>query len=118
MDEDTLQEPAETPIGRGPVQIESPPPGMQIPSFYTNSVQLQLSVFDLKLLFGVIVSAAAPQPLMRPIAEVVMSPQHAKALAALLTAHVRGYENRFGQLPEIPGLNEAEMAASELQPPS
>ena len=73
--------------GRGgmlPVEIQMPPEGMQIPSFYTNAVQLALSVFDLKLLFGVTVSSDGHRAIMRPIADVVMSPQHAKALAAIL----------------------------------
>ena len=68
--------------------------------FYTNAVNIGTSVYDVTLNFRlqsgelnqqtgeVIITVSAEN-------NIRMSPQHAKALAALLVHHIKGYEEQF-----------------------
>lgn len=87
-------------IGGG--RIENLPTSEDIPLIYTNSVQLKMSVFDMVLDLGVVASTDPERTVVKPVARVAMSPQHAKALAAVLDAHVKAYETAFGPLPDAP----------------
>lgn len=68
--------------------------------FYTNAVNILASLYDVTLNFRsqspVMVDPTKP-PLIQSTGEfsVRMSPQHAKALAALLVEHVKKYEEQF-----------------------
>lgn len=100
MAEQMLREPGVSMVRGGPLeQIEDP---QSVPIIYTNSVQLKLSLFDLTLLIGQTVDSDEERTQVKPLIRIVMSPQHAKALATLLSGHVRGYEQTFGPLPNTP----------------
>jgi hypothetical protein len=78
----------------------APAPPVQL--FYANNVSFRMTVFDVLLDFGIIVGADQESIQLKPVAVVAMSPQHAKALAELLTTHIQTYERQFGKLPEAP----------------
>jgi hypothetical protein len=68
--------------------------------FYANAVNVGTSVYDVTLNFR-LQSGEKNQQTEEIIITVSgeynirMSPQHAKALAALLVHHIKGYENQF-----------------------
>jgi hypothetical protein len=68
-------------------------------SIYTNSVQLEMTPWDLKFLFGTMTEATEQRLVVEDSCEVFMSPQHAKVLATLLVNNLKQYEDRFGKIP-------------------
>jgi len=82
-------------------------------SFYANGVSILVNIYDFTLDFksqspkldqsGNILELQN-QPLVEVDEEIVvrMSPQHAKALAAVLTKHVIDYETRFNMTLPLP----------------
>lgn len=72
-----------------------------VASYYTNSINIRLSVYDVSLLFGEVEEATEDSFVVRQIARVTMSPQHAKALATLLSNRLEAYERQFGPLPDV-----------------
>ncbi len=69
------------------------------PTFYANNVALKTSIFDMTMVFGVMAEVQGDVLAVTNVATVIVSPQHAKAIAALLTNHVEEYERQFGALP-------------------
>lgn len=73
--------------------------------FYANAVNIGTSVYDLTLNFRLQSGEKNPETgeiIITVSAEnnIRMSPQHAKALAALLVKHIKEYENQFSiELP-------------------
>ena len=65
---------------------------------YANSIQVRVNVWDFFMMFGVL------QPLEDNVVEVrnfqgiYLSPQQAKALAAMLQQNVANYEQAFGEI--------------------
>jgi hypothetical protein len=71
----------------------------KLPVFYINGVNVEVSVYDFILNCGLrTVEQKEPSPLVK----IVMSPQHAKVLASLLTNSVNQYEKDLGELPLPP----------------
>ncbi|HEC24204.1 MAG TPA: DUF3467 domain-containing protein [Chloroflexi bacterium] len=76
--------------------------------FYANSVSISTNIYDVLLSFGIQtpITASNEEEVARvdvsTQCNVRMSPQHAKALAALLVKHVKEYEQRFGILLPLP----------------
>ena len=75
---------------------------------YANQVQSIFTPWDLTLEFahlvamqtvtdGVVQTGAVAQTMQR----IVMSPQHAKALARVLEMNIKNYEDQFGPITEI-----------------
>jgi hypothetical protein len=67
----------------------------QFMSVYANDTQLQLTAWDVRLIFGVIDEVATPEKnvtTVRQLGEVRMSLPHAKRVAQILTAHILHYE--------------------------
>ena len=75
---------------------------------YTNSVHVITSLYEVVLNFWTETPVGKWVEDEKPTREVVdefrvrMSPQHAKALAALLVKHVREYERQFGTQLVLP----------------
>ena len=75
---------------------------MESPTFmsvYANDTQVQISPWDIRLIYGVIDSPPTPERptiLVKTVGEVRMSPQHAKKVAQLLTKQVALFEDAFG----------------------
>ncbi|MCL4553074.1 MAG: DUF3467 domain-containing protein [Candidatus Marsarchaeota archaeon] len=76
-----------------------------IPRFYANTTNVAVSVFDVRVLFlnrqpVSLVPSSDQQTLASEAVSVIMSPQHAKALAIILNDRIQGYEKEFGALPD------------------
>lgn len=76
------------------------------PTIYANNVGLRTTLWDMTLDFGMILTADTDNVIIRDVASVVMSPQHAKAFANVLAENVRRYEEQHGPLPRIPDRDE------------
>ena len=73
-------------------------------SYYTNDTQLQTTPWDLCLTFGVIANVDRENAVVtiENLAEVRMSPAHAKKLSEILAGQVRHYEESIGFIPMPP----------------
>jgi len=67
-------------------------------SFYANDTQIQSTPWDLRFTFGIIkdVNTDSKRALIESVAEVRMSPQHAKRLAEILATQIQHYEASIG----------------------
>jgi len=81
--------------------------------FYANNVNVGSSLYDITLQFSTQSPVGPIQPDRQPVIEtsglcnVRMSPQHAKALAAILVNHIIQYESQFNiKLPLAPEMAE------------
>jgi len=78
----------------------------EVPVLYCNAVRMGMTVWDISMDIGQaasteVVQPGPGQPAMVPVdykVRIVMSPQHAKALAQLLLQNVQQYENLFGEV--------------------
>lgn len=70
----------------------------EAPTVYANHVQLATSVYDFRLLLGEIKTSSGNVATGTVRAVVFFSPQHAKALAKILSNRVREYEERYGEI--------------------
>lgn len=94
----------------------------EIPTYYINSTQSQLSFHDLMFELGQVRRATPELVRVALMVRLLMSPQHAKAVAALLARNIAEYERRFGPIPTPPALDEddstSQPSANEPEPPS
>lgn len=73
-------------------------------SYYANDTQIQTTPWDVRLIFGQI-TAIEPEnnrASVEQVAEVRMSPQHAKRVVALLQKQLQNYEAKIGAIPLPP----------------
>ena len=71
-------------------------------SLYTNDTQLQVTPWDVRMIFGEITepaSAERPVNVIKQIGEVRMSPQHAKIVMLILANQLEQYESNIGPIP-------------------
>jgi hypothetical protein len=74
-------------------------------TIYVNNAQIALSFFDIKLLFGEVVSASDEGVKVLEKLAVYMSPEHAVAFHRVLGSQLQVYRDRFGEIrpsPESP----------------
>jgi hypothetical protein len=65
---------------------------------YANSVQVRVNVWDFFLVFGTMQQQSETQVEVRNFQGIYLSPQQAKALAAILQQNVTNYEGTFGEI--------------------
>jgi hypothetical protein len=65
---------------------------------YSNSIQVQTSVWDFRLTFGTAHQDKAEEITVQPFQTIYLSPQWAKALCNLLGQNVVQYEHTFGPI--------------------
>ena len=65
---------------------------------YANSVQVRVNVWDFFLVFGTMQQQSESQVEVRNFQGIYLSPQQAKALAAILNQNVSNYESTFGEI--------------------
>jgi Protein of unknown function (DUF3467) len=67
---------------------------------YSNSTNLNVTPWDFTLTFGVLAkpSEAGKPARIENLVEVVMSPQHVKALLGILASNVQEYEKQVGEI--------------------
>jgi hypothetical protein len=80
---------------------------------YTSNVQIETSVFDVRLTFGDKRSQADGRTYIEQSLEVVMSLQHAKALVLTLAQNLKHYEEQVGEI-KLP--NRVQPASPPQQP--
>jgi hypothetical protein len=68
---------------------------------YANSVSVGMSIWDMRIRFAFAVVANDEVLKLRDVASIILSPQHAKALADLLNTRLNKYEEQFGPLPDV-----------------
>lgn len=66
---------------------------------YANSVQIQMSLYDFNLIFGMVGGIKNGRVQIAALQTIIISPQHAKELAKVLTENVQKYEEKFMALP-------------------
>jgi hypothetical protein len=79
-------------------QVEESP---TFASLYANDTQLQITAWDVRMIFGVIVDSPTTERqtvLVRTLGEVRMSPQHAKKVSMILTQQLKRYEENIGPI--------------------
>ena len=71
---------------------------------YVNSALVQLGAFDFRISVGVAPEDDKPDEVIRleEHAQLIMSPQHAKALLRALANNVKKYEDEFGEINLMP----------------
>lgn len=74
---------------------------------YANSVQVRVSVWDFFLVFGTMQQPAENQVEVRNFQGIYLSPQQAKALAAILQQNITNYEGTFGEIKLDPRVQAA-----------
>ena len=72
--------------------------GHDVPAFYANSTQIFMSQLDITLIIGQSGFGPDGKAEMWEVARLNLSPQHAKALAEVLTKRVADYERQFGAI--------------------
>ncbi len=72
---------------------------------YANSVQVRVNVWDFFLVFGTMQQASETQVEVHNFQGIYLSPQQAKALAAVLNQNVANYESAFGEIKLDPRMN-------------
>ena len=65
---------------------------------YANSVQVRVNVWDFFLVFGTMQQQSETQVEVSNFQGIYLSPQQAKALAAILQQNVSNYESTFGEI--------------------
>ncbi len=73
---------------------------------YANNASFRTSIWDIAVDFGTIEAADEQTIVVRNAVRVIMSPQHARVLAELLTKNVADYERQFGPIPQPPDFEE------------
>jgi hypothetical protein len=71
-------------------------------SLYANDVQVQMSPWDMRLVFGEVVEQATRETLtigVLQVGELRISPQLAKQLTAIMCEQLNIYEEQFGPIP-------------------
>lgn len=100
-----MPEKTTTAVGSSTPQIEniSPPDGL--PTVYANNLAIGNSPFDVRIIFGEIGDSTPAKITVYQKVQVTMSWLQAKLLLEFLGRHVRGYEEKNGEifLPSMPG---------------
>ena len=78
------------------------------PPVYANNVTLEMTPWDFKLRFGEVVEITEEKLRVLERVTVVMSPQHAVALAEVLARNILAYEKNVGPIPRPKGSVQAE----------
>ncbi len=72
---------------------------------YANSVQVRVNVWDFFLNFGTMQPTSETQVEIHNFQGIYLSPQQAKALAAVLNQNVSNYESAFGEIKLDPRMS-------------
>jgi hypothetical protein len=75
-------------------------PGKDFAAYYTNDTQVQTTPWDVRLMFGILADVDPEEGVatVERVADVRMSLQHAKKVAAILTEQLRQHEARIGYI--------------------
>lgn len=82
---------------------------------YVNNAQIAVSIWDVTLQFGRVVSDDNEKILVKDEVTVIMSLQHAKAFAQILRENIDKYEKQIGTLHTSPP--DTKLGASDADAP-
>ena len=74
----------------------------ELPVVYTNTARVWSSFFDFRIVFSEARQTGPAEVTTTAHVAVVMSPEHAKALAEALNKTIEQYEAQFGKLRPVP----------------
>lgn len=92
------------------LRIERSPIGA-FQTIYSNNLQITLTYFDIKIVFGEVSAVTDDTLRVLDKAAVYMSPEHASALYRILGEQLQKYRDRFGDIRPEPGLPSSETTA-------
>lgn len=69
-----------------------------LPGYYVNAVNIIVTNWDFRLLLGEVGPVSGGKVGIKPLASIVMSPEHTKALLQVLTKNVADYEKQHGEI--------------------
>jgi hypothetical protein len=75
---------------------------------YVDTMRIGSTLFDFRLVFGALTETEPNVPLVEEQVTLVMSPQHAKAVLAILASNIVAWERQHGVINTGPGEEEAE----------
>lgn len=87
--------------------------GDSAPTYYANNVWLSTSLWDVKLSFGVMAEQDEEGVAFQDVANVIMSPQHARVFLEVLATQIAEYERKFGPIPRPPQATEEVIGGAE-----
>ncbi len=73
-------------------------PDEELPFFYANNTQVNLSNWDLQLDFGMVHDATDTELRVKKKVRIIMSLHHAKAVLGLLEKSLAAYEQNMGEI--------------------
>ncbi len=94
----TDKEPAEAEVQEQVIDKVSYVEGSSNLASYVNNAQISVSPWDFTIAFGQIAEVKDAKLIVQQRATVVMSPEHAKALANVLNNNIASYEKAFGEI--------------------
>ena len=74
-------------------------------SLYSNDTQIQMTPWDVRLIFGEIERVERGDEVsvtIKQTGDVKMSPQHAKRITLILIKQLTEYEEKYGEIPQPP----------------
>ena len=71
-----------------------------LPRFYVNNTNATVTNFDLRLTFGQVTEISPEKIVVDPQTIIFMSPEHAKAVVALLAKQLAIFESNNGPIPQ------------------
>lgn len=88
--------------------VVMPEEGGELSEYYSNSVRVVTSIYDVSVLFGRgrPVGLAGTAATMEAVCLVHMSPSQAKSVFLLLRQQLRSYEEQWGRIPVPPEMEE------------
>jgi Protein of unknown function (DUF3467) len=69
---------------------------------YANNIEMNVTHWDMSLIFGEIVGEEGDKPIVEQKVKVNMSKEFTKALLNLLTVNIAAYEKQYGEITVIP----------------
>lgn len=101
----------------GGVEIQSVGGSDHVPTLYVNHTNIETSIWDVRLRLGETLETDRDRNILRvrELANVRMSPQHARVVLRLLAKHLENYELQFGKIPSAPGASAAEESDNREQ---
>ncbi len=95
-------------IGMRKDQLRSKADGFQ--SVYANNLAVSFTAWDASIIFGEIVGEKDDIPIIEETFKVSMSRELAKAMAIILSQHLKAWEKQFGEI-KIPDISQPVPAA-------
>ncbi len=85
-------------------------------TIYANTTKMAYTPWDVRISFSQLVDASQGGSIIEEEVCLVMSPQHAKVVAAIWQDTIRQYENKFGEVPDLREVSKAFVPPDAAEP--